>query len=74
MESQKELEKTSSKCLTANNSLKKKKSYWSNKCRKLLESIEDVTLPTNIKDLKKELWLSDNTQLILDQHMKIYFA
>ena len=70
MESQKELEKTSSKCLTANTSLKKKKSYWSTKCRKL-ESTEDVT---KIKDLKKELWLSDNTQTILDQHMKIYFA
>ena len=73
MESQKELEKTSSKCLTANTSLKKKKSYWSTKCRKL-ESTEDVTLSTKIKDLKKNFWLSDNTQTILDQHMKIYFA
>ena len=73
MENQKELEKTSSECLTANNSLKKKKSYWSTKCKKL-KSTEDVTLSTKIKDLKKELWLSDNAQTILDQHMKIYFA
>ena len=51
MEIQKELEQILSECLTENSRLKKKRSYWSRK----LESTEDVTLPTKIKNLYDQI-------------------
>ena len=54
MEKQKELEKILRECLAENSSLKKKRSYESTKCRKL-ESTENVTLPTKIKDLQHQI-------------------
>ena len=41
-----------SECLVENSKLKKKRSYWSTKCRKL-EITEVVTLSTKIKDYNK---------------------
>ena len=49
MENQKKHEKILSECFAENSRLKKKRSCWSTKCRKL-EITEDVTLPTKIKD------------------------
>ena len=54
MENQTEFDKILSECLAENNGLKKERSYWSTKCRKL-KSTEDVTLPTKIKDLYNQI-------------------
>ena len=54
MENQKELEKILNECLVKNSRHKKKRSYWSTKCRKH-ESTEDVTLSTKIEDLHNQI-------------------
>ena len=59
MENQKELEKILIECLMENSRLKKKRSYWSTKSRKL-ESTEDVALPTKIRDLRNQINLLKN--------------
>ena len=50
MKNQNEPENILSECLTENSRLKKKRSYWSTKCRKL-ETTEDVALPTKISTI-----------------------
>ena len=54
MENQKEPQKILSEFWTENSRIKKKRSYWSTKCRKL-ESTEDVTLRTKLKDLYDQI-------------------
>ena len=51
MENQKELEKIFSECLKENSRLKKKRSYWSTKCRKL-ESTECCLVHKNKRSLR----------------------
>ena len=59
MENKKELEIMLGEYLAENSRLKKKRSYWCNKCRKH-EITENVTLRTKIKNLYCQIKCLEN--------------